>query len=149
MILPEVWMTGTLPLLASRQSFPAEFRLILAELSRTCRISHCDFNGMAAFWPDRHLGFRQVPAPLRVDAEARIDRKLAPYEHARRLAHQGSGLPHDLIGHHQIEDEACFPELARLEPRISRGFAMLDADHHALHALIEQLPQPQTRALCT
>jgi hemerythrin-like domain-containing protein len=47
----------------------------------------------------------------------------------------------DLIGHHHIEDTAYFPHLAQLEPRIARGFDLLDADHHSLHALIDAFAQ--------
>lgn len=36
-----------------------------------------------------------------------------------------------------IEDTAYFPQLAQLEPRIARGFKVLDADHHALHKMID------------
>ncbi len=124
--------------LANRTELPPEFRLILAEYPREGWPDHRDFNGLAAFWLDRHLGFRRMLAALTDDAQARIDHKLAPEVHARRLSQLGSRLLGDLIGHHQIEDDAYFPELARLEPRIARGFDMLDADHHALHALIDR-----------
>ena len=124
--------------LATRTGLPDEFRLILAGYPRESWPDHRDFNGLAAFWLDRHLGFRRMLTALTDDAQARIDRRLAPDDHARRLSHLGSRLLGDLIGHHRIEDDAYFPELARLEPRIAKGFEMLDADHHALHALIDR-----------
>jgi hypothetical protein len=140
-------MTTAPPLLASRTALPAEFRLILAELPRAGWPSHRDFNGLAAFWLDRHLGFRRMLGRLTEDAQARIDRKLAPDDHAGRLSRTGSILLSELIGHHQIEDDAYFPKLARLEPRIARGFEMLDADHHALHALIDGFATTANAAL--
>jgi iron-sulfur cluster repair protein YtfE (RIC family) len=124
--------------LDARADLPPEFRLILGEFPRAGWPDHRDFNGLAAFWLDRHLGFRQMLVALTDDAQARIDRKLAPEVHAGRLSRLGSRLLGDLIGHHQIEDDAYFPKLARLEPRIARGFDMLDADHHALHGLIDR-----------
>ncbi len=130
-------MKPDLPL-ASRSGLPAEFQLILAEYPRAGWPDHRDFNGLAAFWLDRHLTFRHTMGQLRTDAEGLIDRKLAPVAYGKRLQRLGSGLLNDLIGHHQIEDDAYFPQLARLEPRIARGFDMLDADHHALHALIDR-----------
>lgn len=36
-----------------------------------------------------------------------------------------------------IEDTAYFPPLAQLEQRFARGFSVLDADHHALHKMID------------
>ena len=130
-------MKPDLPL-ASRSGLPPEFQLILAEYPRVGWPDHRDFNGLAAFWLDRHLAFRHTMGRLRGDAEALIDRKIAAPAYGKRLQRLGSGLLGDLIGHHQIEDDAYFPQLARLEPRIARGFDMLDADHHALHALIDR-----------
>lgn len=124
--------------LAVRAGLPDEFRLILADYPRDGWQDHPDFNGLAAFWLDRHLNFRRMMQMLTTDAQARIDRALAPQDYARRLQRLGSGLLNELIGHHQIEDSAYFPELARLEPQISRGFDMLDADHHDLHDLIDR-----------
>ena len=107
--------------LSNRTGLPDEFRLILADYPRAGWQDHPDFNGLAAFWLDRHLNFRRMMKMLTQDAEARIDQALAPQDHARRLHRLGSSLLNELIGHHQIEDSAYFPELARLEPRISRG----------------------------
>lgn len=133
--------------LADRTALPDEFRLILADYPRDGWQDHRDFNGLAAFWLDRHLNFRRMMQILASDAQARIDRALAPEDYARRLQRLGSGLLNELIGHHQIEDSAYFPELARLEPRISRGFDMLDADHHDLHDLIDRFAQEANAVL--
>lgn len=135
--------------LATRPGLPAEYQLILADYPRASWPDHRDFNGLAAFWLDRHLAFRHTLQRLTADTQARLDRKLAPEAYAQRLVRQGSGLLSDLIGHHQIEDDAYFPKLARLEPRIARGFDMLDADHHTLHALIDRFAKGANAALQT
>ncbi len=122
--------------LAARADLPPEFRVILADYPRRSWPDHRDFNGLAAFWLDRHLNFRRVMGVLQTDALARIDGRLSPADHAKRLQRLGSGFLNELEGHHQIEDHTHFPKLARLEPRIARGFDILDADHHALHALL-------------
>lgn len=132
---------------ASRTGLPAEWQIILADYPRATWENHPDFNGLAAFWLDRHLGFRQLCAQIGTDTEAMIDARLAPDAYARRLSRLGSRLLGELIGHHQIEDEAYFPKLARLEPRIARGFAMLDRDHHDLHALIDRFADGANRVL--
>lgn len=124
--------------LTQRTALPEEFRLILSDLPRSDWSDHPDFNGLAAFWLDRHLAFRRLLDALELDAKARIDGGMAAEAYAARLSRLGSQLLGDLIGHHQIEDQVYFPELARLEPRIARGFDMLDADHHALHGLIDR-----------
>lgn len=124
--------------LADRAALPEEFRLILAEHPRDSWVEHRDFNGLAAFWLERHLAFRRMLEILGSDAEGLLDGRIAAESYAPRLSRMGSRLIGDLIGHHQIEDEVYFPELARLEPRIALGFEMLDADHHALHELIDR-----------
>ncbi len=133
--------------LAQRQTLPAEFRLILGDYPRATWPDHRDFNGLAAFWLDRHLGFRQTMTALNTEAEAMLDRSLDPTQWKRRLSQRGSALLGDLIGHHQIEDQTYFPELTRLEPRLARGFDMLDADHHALHDLIDRFATGANAAL--
>lgn len=124
--------------LATRPGLPEEYRLILADYPRPDWPAHPEFPGLAAFWLDRHLSFRRVLSLLEADASALIDRTLDPADYGRRLVRLGSGLLNDLIGHHQIEDEAYFPQLAAREPRIGRGFDMLDADHHTLHEMIDR-----------
>ena len=36
--------------------------------------------------------------------------------------------------HHQIEDYHHFPRLRAADDRLARGFDVLEADHHAIHA---------------
>ncbi len=124
--------------LADRAALPEEFRLILAEHPREVWAEHRDFNGLAAFWLERHLAFRRVLETLGAETRRLLDGQIAAEAYAPRLSRLGSRLIGDLMGHHQIEDEVYFPELARLEPRIARGFDMLDADHHTLHGLIDR-----------
>lgn len=74
---------------------------------------------------------------------------MAAEVYAPRLARLGSRMIGDLMGHHQIEDDVYFPELARLEPQIARGFQMLDTDHHALHELIDRFATGGNAVLST
>jgi iron-sulfur cluster repair protein YtfE (RIC family) len=133
--------------LSHRQTLPAEFRLILGDYPRAAWPDHRDFNGLAAFWLDRHLGFRRTMTTLNTEAEALLDHRLDPAQWKQLLSQRGSALLGDLIGHHQIEDHTYFPELTRLEPRLVRGFDMLDADHHALHDLIDRFAKGANAAL--
>jgi Hemerythrin HHE cation binding domain len=100
-----------------------------------------------AFWLDRHLGFRQLMGVLRADAEGLIDANADPAAYRPRLMRLGSRLLNDLIGHHQIEDQSYFPQLAEMEPRLLRGFEMLDRDHHDLHTLIDRFASAANAAL--
>jgi hypothetical protein len=133
--------------LARRDRLPPEFRLLLADYPRDGWAEHRNFNGLAAFWLDRHLGFRRVMGLLQTDAQALIDGAMGARDWGRRLTRLGSGFLGDLVGHHQIEDDAYFPQLAAMEPRILRGFEMLDRDHHDLHALIDRFAGGANHAL--
>lgn len=133
--------------LSTRTDLPAEYRILLADYPRAEWPAHPNFNGLAAFWLDRHLGFRKVMGLLRADAEALIDRRVDPKDWGQRLVRLGSRFLGDLVGHHQIEDDAYFPQLATLEPRIARGFDLLDQDHHALHGLIDRFATGANAAL--
>ncbi len=124
--------------LYTRTELPPEYRLILAEYPRDGWSKHPDFNGLAAFWLDRHLNFRAMMHQLTTDAEARIDARVSPQDYGKRLYRLGSSFLSGLEGHHQVEDTAYFPQLAQMEPRIARGFDLLDGDHHDLQDLINR-----------
>lgn len=120
-----------------RSALPDAFRIILADYPRDGWAAHPHFGGLAAFWLDRHLNFRAMMARMQEDSALRLDGQIAAQEYGQRLARLGQRFLGELVGHHQIEDTAYFPHLAQLEPRIARGFEVLDADHHTLHELID------------
>ena len=135
--------------LYTRSALPDEFRLILADYPRDSWAAHPHFNGLAAFWLDRHLNFRAMMHRMGQDRAARLDDQMSAQDYAQRLQQLGQRFLGELVGHHQIEDTAYFPHLAQLEPRIARGFEVLDADHHALHALIDSFAEGANALLRT
>lgn len=88
-------------------------------------------------WLDRHLWFRKRIAALKDDARALTGRGMEPERYATRLSRLGSEFVQHLHGHHGIEDDHYFPALQAREPRIARGFDILDLDHKALDGHIE------------
>jgi hypothetical protein len=121
----------------TRSGLPDALRVLLSDYPRDRWQSDPGFHGLVSFWLDRHLGFRDLTAAILTDAESALDAHLQPEDHARRLARLGGHLVQDLHGHHQIEDHHYFPRLSALEPRLARGFDILDSDHHALHDHID------------
>jgi hemerythrin-like domain-containing protein len=115
-----------------RGGLPDALRTLLADYPRAGWEAEPRFDGLVRFWLDRHLMFRRLLALLAADAEALAEGRIEPAAYAPRLARLGSTLVGELEGHHGIEDSHYFPLLARLEPRLSRGFEILDADHVAL-----------------
>jgi iron-sulfur cluster repair protein YtfE (RIC family) len=124
--------SDTLPALESRTGLPPALRVLVEEIPRLEWKGHPNFGGMVQFWLERHLMFRSLMTQLSSDAEELVDRKIDLEAYAPRLSRYGGFFLNQLHGHHQIEDAHYFPRLAGLDPRITRGFEILDADHHAL-----------------
>jgi len=128
-------MTGDLSLTA-RAGLPPALQVLVAELPRLHWPQHPNFHGLASFWLDRHLDFRRVTGLLQDEARARLDGGLDPRAHAARVSRLGGHLIQSLHGHHQIEDHEYFPVMARMDPRVTAGFDLLEADHQALDGLL-------------
>ena len=123
--------------LETRDGLPEALRILLANYPRDGWTADPHFQGLVSFWLDRHQAFRKVTALMRTDAELLLDRKSDPQHFAKRLSRYGSQFVQDLHGHHNIEDNHYFPILSAKEPRISKGFDILDNDHHALDIHID------------
>ncbi|MCU0900675.1 MAG: hemerythrin domain-containing protein [Cypionkella sp.] len=123
--------------LTQRSALPADLVTLLDDWPRAGWSDVPGFEGLSAFWLDRHLGFRDLLGGLQRDAEQAAAHKIDPNRWHQRLLRGGEQLVQGLIGHHQIEDHSYFPAMQRLEPRLARGFDLLDADHHALDALLD------------
>jgi hypothetical protein len=120
--------------LTTRTTLPDPLRLLLAEFPRADWASHGNFDGLVAFWMDRHLDFRRMIADMAAQTEALLDGRLDPEVFAGRLSRQGGRFLEHLHGHHQIEDAHFFPALSLAEPGLAKGFDLLEADHQAIDA---------------
>ncbi|MFN7222394.1 MAG: hemerythrin domain-containing protein [Paracoccaceae bacterium] len=133
--------------LAGRGGLPPDLVTLLDAWPRSKWSDVPGFEGLAAFWLDRHLGFRQLLGTIRQDAEQTGDGNMDPLRWKHRLVRAGEPLVDGLIGHHQIEDQSYFPAMLTLEPRLARGFDILDRDHHALDALLQDFVASANLAL--
>lgn len=133
--------------LATRTHLPPDLVTLLDDWPRAGWSDVPGFEGLAAFWLDRHLGFRTFLERLRQDAEHMAEGRIDPNRWQGRLLRGGDQLVQSLIGHHQIEDTSYFPAMIRLEPRLTRGFEVLDRDHHALDGLLDGFVQNANAAL--
>ncbi len=133
--------------LAGRDGLPGDLRVLLADYPRDGWSAHPDFDGLVAFWLDRHGEFRRLMAEMKGDAERLIGHGIDPGRFRQRLSRSGSTFLQHLHGHHQIEDSHYFPQLARMEPRLRRGFDMLDRDHHDLEGWLKRFADEANAAL--
>ena len=133
--------------LAQRTGLPDTLRVLLNDLPRARWQAHPDFGGLVRFWLDRHGMFRQLTDLLTQYSQAAVDRALDPQAYRARLSRFGAMLVQNLHGHHQIEDHQYFPQLVALEPRLQRGFDILDSDHHDLDALLARFTEAANATL--
>lgn len=127
--------------LDARDALPDALAVLLADYPRAGWEADPGFDGLVRFWLDRHLMFRRLLDMLRNEAEARVDRAMDPAHYAQRLGRLGGMFVQELHGHHMIEDHHYFPVLATRDARIERGFELLDADHHAIDALLNRFTE--------
>jgi iron-sulfur cluster repair protein YtfE (RIC family) len=118
--------------LDTRTGLPEALRVLLAQYPREAWARDPGFSPLIRFWLDRHMMFRKLSERMAADARAALDGRSDPRAHAAALARFGGMFVQELHGHHHIEDAHYFPVLSRHDPRLERGFALLDADHHAL-----------------
>jgi hemerythrin-like domain-containing protein len=123
--------------LLDRQGLPDDLLFLLRKYRREQWSLSPGIDGTARFWLDRHAMFRELGGML----AGGID----DYREGRRDARQFAAwfVPRlnafltNLEGHHHVEDQHYFPMFARAEPRLVRGFDILDGDHHLIHAALE------------
>lgn len=125
--------------LGERDGLPEALRLLADELPRSSWSEHPRFRGLAEFWLHKHLSFRHLSTQVITDLQAGLDGQMDPRQVARRVYRSAGMLIGGLHDHHGIEDHHYFPEMQRLEPRMERGFVLLDADHHALDPWLARL----------
>ncbi|WP_238547958.1 hemerythrin domain-containing protein [Meridianimarinicoccus roseus] len=118
--------------LETRVGLPDALRVLLEELPRAGWEAHPGFHGLARFWMQRHMLFRQIMDALTEEAELRLDAQVSADRLGARVNRLGGMLMSTLHEHHSIEDTVYFPKMQVMEPRLLRGFTMLDKDHHAL-----------------
>jgi hemerythrin-like domain-containing protein len=122
--------------LTDRAQLPDALRVLLADYPRAGWEDDPGFDGLIRFWLDRHLMFRRIMGEMRSGTEAMLDRKMAPDRYASMVSRYGGMFVNGLHEHHTIEDTYYFPKLATKDPRITRGFEILDKDHHAIDGFL-------------
>ncbi|MBP0482688.1 hemerythrin domain-containing protein [Sagittula salina] len=127
--------------LKTRDGLPENLRVLMDAFPREAWEPHPNFAGLVAFWLERHQMFRQLCEVMGTDAEAVVDGTMDPQKMKGRLSRYGSMLLQNLHGHHQIEDMHYFPALRPKDPRLDRGFDILDRDHHAMDGLLNRFSE--------
>lgn len=117
-----------------REGLPDALRFLVEQYPRDIWEAHENFDGLTRFWLQRHMEFRRALSLIQSETEAGLDGQRSGPDAVRRAAGVTGFLVEALHGHHQIEDHHYFPIFLEAEPRLSKGFDLLDADHEALNA---------------
>ena len=125
-------------LLETREGLPDDLRFLADQYPRGEWQAHSNIHGMAGFWLQRHDMVREMGVLLTGGiADYREGRKDAR-EFAAFFAPRLNRFLGNLDGHHNVEDHHYFPVFAEAEPRLKRGFDILDGDHHLIHDALER-----------
>jgi iron-sulfur cluster repair protein YtfE (RIC family) len=120
----------------ARSALGEELRFLARRHPRESWSGRADLGALARFWLQRHHAFRELDELVRSGSQAALDQR---HEAARLRSWLGRHLQlllWQLEEHHQVEDRHCFPVFRRMEPRLVRGFEVLERDHAELHAAL-------------
>ena len=123
----------------SRLGWPDELRVLLREHPRETWSTHPNLGHLARFWLDIHNGFRSYAAVLKDSAGEFREGLVTPERFRAEFAPRLQVFLSHLEGHHQIEDFQFFPAFGVAEPRLLKGFEVLETDHEAIHAAMDRL----------
>jgi hypothetical protein len=130
-----------------RTGWPQELRILSERYPREVWHGHVNLGTLAQFWLQIHDGFRRSGLALaRAAAEFREGRMSAAEYRSWFRPRLLTFLGH-LEGHHTIEDHQFFPLFSAAEPRLVRGFEVLEADHGNIHAAMIEAHEAATGLL--
>ncbi|PKQ04092.1 MAG: hypothetical protein CVT71_02675, partial [Alphaproteobacteria bacterium HGW-Alphaproteobacteria-10] len=117
-----------------RTGWPDDLLALLRRHPRDTWAGHANLGATATFWLRRHAMFRELGLSLAQATRALREEATPPEAFRRWFAPRLRFFLGELEGHHQIEDAHYFPVFQRAEPRLSRGFEVLERDHETIHA---------------
>ncbi|MFB2531935.1 hemerythrin domain-containing protein [Paracoccus sp. p3-h83] len=125
--------------LGRRTGLPPDLLFLAAKHPRPTWAEGSALSATAQVWLARHDQFRAQTARITAGLTRLREDGLTTPDSAPALRRHIGSLLVGLDGHHQIEDHHYFPVFQRAEPRLLRGFQILDADHHMIHDAIDDL----------
>jgi hypothetical protein len=99
-------------------------------------MEHTNLGETARFWLRRHDMFREICGALQSAVSDFKEELVSPREFRNWFAPRLQFFLSELHVHHQIEDLSYFPLFRAAEPRLLRGFDVLESDHEHIHEWI-------------
>lgn len=117
-----------------RAGLAPELRVLAEAYPREVWPAHANLGMTARFWLDRHDMFRALGERLVAEgANLRGVSASSGEVHGTFVRLLGFFL-NQLNEHHLVEDHHYFPLFRTADPRLARGFELLDRDHETIHA---------------
>jgi iron-sulfur cluster repair protein YtfE (RIC family) len=132
-----------------RTGWPPELRVLLDRHPRASWPPRRELAMLARFWLDIHDGFRGFAGKLRTATLDFREDRVTPARFREWFAPRVDMFLSHLEGHHLIEDNNYFPLFAAGEPRLARGFDVLESDHRVIHVAMDRLTAAAQRFLRT
>ncbi|MCB1485888.1 MAG: hemerythrin domain-containing protein [Bauldia sp.] len=120
--------------LDNRKGWPDDLRILLDAYPRNVWPEHANLGDMARFWLHIHDQFRSLGRDLREMGEAFREGHMEATDYRAWYPRRLSQFLGGLEGHHSIEDYQFFPVFTAAEPRLAKGFEVLERDHETIHA---------------
>ena len=120
--------------LDSREGWPDNLRILLDAYPRNVWRDHANLGEMSRFWLHIHAQFRSLGRELSEMGEAFREGRMEATDYRALYPRRLSQFLGGLEGHHSIEDYQFFPLFTAAEPRLARGFEVLENDHESIHA---------------
>jgi inorganic triphosphatase YgiF len=132
-----------------RVAWREELEALVRRHPRETWPSHANLGELARFWLQRHEMFRHLDALIRSGVESALEQVIEAAAFKPWLSrHLGWSL-WQLEQHHQVEDHHYFPLFRRVEPRLARGFELLESEHATLHIAIGGVIERATTVLAS
>lgn len=125
--------------LGTRKGLPDDLLFLLRKHPRAGWKDQPMLAGVGEIWLANHDYFRAATRKILEHLTDLCETGETTYDSGPALRRQIGALLGGLDGHHRVEDHHYFPLFQRAEPRLARGFEMLDADHHLIHDAIAEL----------
>lgn len=127
--------------LDTRTGWPDDLSIFLDQYPRQTWLSHRNFGERMQFWMGVHGGFRELGSALQSATAGFREGDVTPERFRQWFVPRLNYLLSHLHTHHQIEDLDYFPILSAAEPRLARGFEVLETDHETIHTTIDALAE--------
>jgi hemerythrin-like domain-containing protein len=125
--------------LADRPGWPEDLRVLLDRYPREVWPEHGNLGQTARVWLRRHQMFRDLGASLQRGVHKWREGETTAADFKPWFAPRLQFFLSELEGHHHIEDASYFPIFREAEPRLLRGFDVLENDHAVIHERIERV----------